>query len=277
MATLTVISFTGDSFAYSLNEETNGSANLNSIKTYLEERTGGTFTWNNSRIRFSRGADFFEWRGEFRYSDSGEILGGSKVKEFERESSNSRFGRILISGISYDAKAEAGAFYSLTVPNEIRDILEAANTSSYETPSLESQAFPGFTYTFSTIYDNNSSATTTSPVEPSTDQTSQYILTEPAKFNKGSADIITNYSPETDGPIQIDLASFGDAKAKLKISKKSNKVDKLSEKKFDFIYDQQAGYLYYNENGKEEGFGDGGIFAILEGSQIISTDNFDFI
>ena len=275
MATLTVISFTGDSFSYSLNKETNGRANLNSAKAYLEERTGGTLTWNNSRIRFSRGADFFEWRGSFRFSDKGEILSGSKVREFERELSNSRYGRILISGFSYDAKAEAGAFYSLTVPDEIRDILEAANTGSYDKPALQSQAYPGFSYSFTTIYDSNGS--TTSPEDPTTPQSNQYTLTSPSVFSKSSSDIITDYSPNTDGPIQIGLASFTGASGKLKIAKKSKKVAKLAEKNTDFIYDRQAGYLYYNENGKQAGFGDGGIFAILEGKPKVGTGNFEFM
>jgi hypothetical protein len=275
MATLAVISFTGDSFSYSLNKETNGSANLNSVKTYLEERTGGTLTWNDNRIRFSRGTDFFEWRGSFRFSDKEEILSGSKVREFERELSNSRYGRILISGISYDAKAEAGAFYSLTVPDEIRDVLEAANTGSYDKPALQSQAYPGFTYNFTTIYDSN--GPTGSPEDPTTPQSSKYTLTNPSIFSKSSSDIITNYNPKTDQPIQIDLGSFEGAVGKLKIAKKSNKVAQLAKKNIDFIYDRQQGYLYYNENGKQSDFGKGGIFAILEGSPKVGLVNFEFI
>jgi hypothetical protein len=273
MAKLTVISFSGDSFSYSLNNETNGSANLSSAKSYLEERTGGILEWNSNRVRFTRGADFFEWRGSFRFSDKGEIQSGSKVTEFERELANSSYGRILVSDISYDAKQEAGAFYSLTVPNEIRDVLEAANTSSNGAPSLQSQAYPGFTYNFITPYDRS---TTVVP-----DAQSQAIDTNPlgapATYVKSSADIITNYNPKTDQPIQIDLSSFDGAVGKLKIAKKSKKVPKLAKKEIDFIYDSQAGYLYYNENGRQPDFGKGGIFAVIEGSPRAGISNFEFI
>lgn len=104
-----------------------------------------------------------------------------------------------------------------------------------------------------------------------------YIVSASSFYTKRSADIITNYDPQADGPIQIDLDSFEDASDKLKIAKKSKRVAKLAKKNVDFIYDHQAGYLYYNENGKQDGFGDGGIFAILEGKLNMGKGNFDFI
>ena len=103
------------------------------------------------------------------------------------------------------------------------------------------------------------------------------FLTAPSNYGKAQADIITNYNPKSDDPIQIDLASFGGAAGKLKIAKKAKQVEKLAKKNTDFIYDQQAGYLYYNENGKQAGFGDGGIFAILEGSPKVGLGNFEFV
>jgi len=101
-------------------------------------------------------------------------------------------------------------------------------------------------------------------------------ISAPATYGKGPANIITNYNPKTDGPIQIDLASFEGATGKLKIAKKSKQVANLAQKNIDFIYDQQSGYLYYNENGKQAGFGDGDIFAILEGKPKVGIKNFDF-
>ena len=102
-------------------------------------------------------------------------------------------------------------------------------------------------------------------------------VSAPATYGKGTANIITNYNPKTDSPIQIDLSSFGGAAGKLKIAKKTKQVAKLAKKNIDFIYDQQAGYLYYNENGKQAGFGDAGIFAILEGSPKVGAGNFEFM
>lgn len=102
-------------------------------------------------------------------------------------------------------------------------------------------------------------------------------ISSPNSYGKETADIITNYNPKTDSPIQIDLASFEGATGKLKIAKRSKQIEKLAKKETDFIYDQQAGYLYFNENGKQPGFGDGGVFAILEGSPKAAFANFQFI
>jgi len=102
-------------------------------------------------------------------------------------------------------------------------------------------------------------------------------VSAPSSYGKNSADIITNYNPKTDQPIQIDLSSFDGAVGKLKIAKKSKKVPKLAKKEIDFIYDSQAGYLYYNENGRQPDFGKGGIIAILEGAPRIGVGNLDFI
>jgi hypothetical protein len=103
------------------------------------------------------------------------------------------------------------------------------------------------------------------------------LLTNPNSYGTGSEDIITNYNPKTDNPIQIDLDSFSGAAGKLKIARRSKRVAKLAKKDLDFIYDRQAGYLYFNENGKEAGFGDGGILAILEGKPKVGMGNFEFM
>jgi hypothetical protein len=103
------------------------------------------------------------------------------------------------------------------------------------------------------------------------------LLTSPNSYGTGTADIITNYNPKVNSPIQIDLSSFDGAAGTLKFAKKSKQVAKLAKKDLDFIYDRQAGYLYYNENGKEPGFGDGGILAILEGKPKVGMGNFEFM
>ena len=35
--------------------------------------------------------------------------------------------------------------------------------------------------------------------------------------------------------------------------------------------------LYFNENGSDKGFGDGGIIAILKGAPELTSDNLEFI
>ena len=129
------------------------------------ERTGGNLEWSDSSIRFSRGDSFFEWNGSFSYEDNGDIKNGSIVNEFERRIDGS-YGRILVSGISYDAVSEFGAFYSLTIPNEIRDILENLGTGGYSNQNIYSDAYPGWSYKFETIYDSETKDAPSNTLDP---------------------------------------------------------------------------------------------------------------
>ena len=52
---------------------------------------------------------------------------------------------------------------------------------------------------------------------------------------------------------------------------------KIAKQDIDFLYDQKKGGLYFNENGLEKGFGDGGIVAILKGAPDLTESNFEFI
>ena len=51
----------------------------------------------------------------------------------------------------------------------------------------------------------------------------------------------------------------------------------LAKQDVDFLYDQKNGGLYYNENSVENGFGDGGIIAILKGAPDLTASNLEFI
>ena len=52
---------------------------------------------------------------------------------------------------------------------------------------------------------------------------------------------------------------------------------KLSKQDFDFLYDEKKGGLYFNENGADKGFGEGGIIAILKGAPELTSGNLEFI
>ena len=104
----------------------------------------------------------------------------------------------------------------------------------------------------------------------------QIIL--PKSFNKKSADKITNFNPSTD-TLEIDTDSFGiDTSATFAAGANKKEVKKmLAKQDFDFLYDQKKGGLYFNENGSDNGFGDGGIIAILKGAPDLYADNLQFI
>ena len=90
-------------------------------------------------------------------------------------------------------------------------------------------------------------------------------------------DKITNFNPLND-IIKINIDDFGISRsATFATGKNKKKVMKLAKKDFDFLYDQQRGGLYFNENGPAKGFGDGGIIAILKGAPSLSASNLEFI
>ena len=82
-----------------------------------------------------------------------------------------------------------------------------------------------------------------------------YELTHPLKFNKRSADKITNFDPSTDA-LEIDTDSFGvDGSATFAAGKNKKEVKKnLAKQDYDFLYDEKKDGLYFNENGADKGF-----------------------
>jgi len=103
-------------------------------------------------------------------------------------------------------------------------------------------------------------------------------INSPYKFNKKSADKITNFNPSTD-TLEIDTDSFGIDISATFASGKNKKVvkKKLAKQDFDFLFDEKKGGLYFNENGAGKGFGDGGIIAILKGAPDLTSGNLEFI
>ena len=149
-------------------------------------------------------------------------------------------------------------------------MLEQANTSSYGSEPLEAKAFEGFTYDFQTPYDKSTTEGSYSP--------SNAAITKPSKFSKESADKITNFKPSTD-TLEIDSDSFGIGSTGAFTSGKNKKEvkKKLAKQDFDFLYDEKKGGLYFNENGSDKGFGDGGIIAILKGAPDLRFGDLEFV
>jgi hypothetical protein len=99
----------------------------------------------------------------------------------------------------------------------------------------------------------------------------------PSYYRNKNVDKITNFNPSTD-TIEIDIDNFGikgSATFATAASKKAIKK-KLAKQDFDFLYDEKKGGLYFNENGADKGFGDGGIIAILKGAPDLTAKNLEF-
>jgi methionine-rich copper-binding protein CopC len=104
-----------------------------------------------------------------------------------------------------------------------------------------------------------------------------FVASGTSGFGRKHADRITNFDPEANNKIQIDLVSFPGADSKLKIAKNAKQTAKAARRDTDFIFDNKAGFLYYNENGARRGFGGGGVFAIFEDKPSLGLNNFEFI
>ena len=110
----------------------------------------------------------------------------------------------------------------------------------------------------------------------------------PFKFKKKHVDKITGFSVAND-VLQFDSDSFGLDRhdefildQNFAIGSSSKEVKKnLATQDFDFIYEKNyeknKGVLYFNENGSEKGFGDGGIIAMLVGGPTLTISNLEFI
>ena len=103
-------------------------------------------------------------------------------------------------------------------------------------------------------------------------------INKPSKFKIKNIDKITNFNPSID-TLDIDSDSFGvDGSATFAAGKNKKIVKKkLARQDFDFLYDQKKGGLYFNENGADKGFGEGGIIAILKGAPDLTSSNLAFI
>ena len=99
----------------------------------------------------------------------------------------------------------------------------------------------------------------------------------PMAFNKKAADKITNFNSSTN-TLEIDAGSFSIKSSATFAAGKNKKVvkKKLSKQDFDFLYDERKGGLYFNENGADKGFGDGGIIAILKGAPELTSNHLIF-
>ena len=100
----------------------------------------------------------------------------------------------------------------------------------------------------------------------------------PKKFNRKFIDKITNFVHSID-TLEIDTDSFGiDREPTFTAGKNKSVVNKqLAKLDIDFLYDQRKGGLYFNENGADKGFGDGGIIAILKGTSDLTASNLEFL
>ena len=94
------------------------------------------------------------------------------------------------------------------------------------------------------------------------------------EYGVKKADLIKDFNPAEGDSLIINKVGFKlGNNAKFKKIKGKKKRRKAAMTKANIVYDEKKGTLYFNENGKAEGWGDGGLFAKLQKNPIISEEN----
>ena len=106
----------------------------------------------------------------------------------------------------------------------------------------------------------------------------KFLFYNTGMFGKESATKLTDFDPHEGDSILLDKASFYlGKKIKLKSVTGKKALKKASRSKKDFVFYEKKGFLYFNENGKESGWGDGGLFAVLQGKPELGTSDFTIV
>ena len=98
------------------------------------------------------------------------------------------------------------------------------------------------------------------------------------EFGNKKADLIKDFDSDEGDSIVVNQDIFNiNGKIKLKNVNRKSKAKKAAKSNNNFIYDNKNGLLYFNEDGKEKGWGDGGLLAKLQGKPDLGADDFTIV
>jgi len=101
-----------------------------------------------------------------------------------------------------------------------------------------------------------------------------FLFETPGEFGTSRADIITDFNSAEGDKLVLSRQNFGETnKIGLRVVASRGELRNAALSKKSFIYFQNKGLLYYNENVKSRGFGNGGVFAQLLGGPDISASD----
>jgi len=105
-----------------------------------------------------------------------------------------------------------------------------------------------------------------------------FVFDKSSGFGKYSFDTITDFNPKEGDLIAISQEAFGGlSRIKFKSISGKRQLRREGRTKKDIIYDNRKGMIYYDANGKQSGWGDGGEFAKLLGAPTIGKNDFSLI
>ena len=105
-----------------------------------------------------------------------------------------------------------------------------------------------------------------------------FLFNDPGGYGKKMSDIIKDFD-SGEGDILLidkDVFNFG-KKITFDVVSGRKKLKKASKKNLDFVYESQSGFLYFNEDAKEKGWGDGGLFAQFQGGVDLLGADFEIV
>ena len=105
-----------------------------------------------------------------------------------------------------------------------------------------------------------------------------FVFNRASRFGVKRADKIKDFEAVEGDSILLDNDAFNIGEAvTIKSISAIKKVRQASKTDIDFVYDKKKGFLYFNENGKQKGWGDGGLFVKLQGAPELGADDFTIV
>ena len=106
----------------------------------------------------------------------------------------------------------------------------------------------------------------------------RFLFNQLVGFGKKRKDKIMDFDSDEGDSIIVDKDVLGlGNKIKLRVVTGKEASRKAERSKRDFVYDDEKGLLYFNENGKKKGWGDGGLFAKLQGAPELGAEDFTIV
>ena len=106
-----------------------------------------------------------------------------------------------------------------------------------------------------------------------------FLFQNPDGFGKKAAIKVKDFTSSDGDSFLIDknILDFG-KKLKIKtVVGKNAAFKRVRKSNKDIVFDEKKGFLYFNENGKQKGWGDGGLFAKLQGAPELGADDFTIV
>lgn len=105
-----------------------------------------------------------------------------------------------------------------------------------------------------------------------------FLFNHKGRYGQKHADIIVDFNSYEGDSILLDQDIFElGKKVKIRSFNGEENLSRAQKWKKRFVYDKAQGHLYFNENGRKEGWGDGGLLAILEGVPQLGSDDFTVV